>query len=96
MAKKKQVKAETVSEVLTEIEERLSSASEAVDIGISGDSEQLRRIQRTLVFVARDASAAASRMYTLISLAENQEKLRQLEDMKGRVDKLITESDEEV
>lgn len=79
MSKKSKVGVDTVLEVLAEIEERLQAVGEAVDAGITGDSERLGRVQRNLLFLARDSAAAASRMYTLISLASNQEKLAELQ-----------------
>lgn len=79
MSKKTKVSAQTVLEVLVEIEERLQSVCEAVDVGVTGDSEQLRRVQKQLLFVARDGAVAAGRMYTSISLAVNQEQLAELQ-----------------
>lgn len=79
MSKKTKVSAATVLEVLAELEERLQSICDAVDVGVTGDSEQLRRVQRQLLFAARDSSAAASRMYTHISMAVNQEQLAELQ-----------------
>jgi len=74
----KQVGVASVTEVLSEMDERVSAVSEAVEIGVSGDSKQLRQLQRQMLLSIRDLSTAVCKLYTSISIAENQEELDRL------------------
>lgn len=85
MAKKKaeNYTANQYYDLLEPIDELIGRVLDAASGPIDGSAKELRDLQRKLILAARDCTQAASKLYTLITMAENRATIAQLEGKKG-------------
>lgn len=75
MARKK-MSAGELKGPMAKVEETFHEFVEVIERGVDGSADDLRELQRGLVLLARDATAAACSLYSTIRVAESEEALR--------------------